>query len=249
MNYLTLLKRFDKAIVSENKRLNAIYSKLIREAKDEDIEEEEEKCPDCGKSPCECESKEKIEETGNGTDGETLDHEIDAKKFFESEDDESSEEETEVDDESSEEIEEIDDESDEETEETDDKIDEDAPKGKPEDAAKFFSKESSADEPPAKEPVDEESPADEPAEKIDEEDVKLVPFSSIFEDESSSDEPKKEPVGEEASVEIDEASSPEDDSSAEKEESSPEDESSAEEVTNESIAKFVKKNKRLFKGA
>ena len=38
MNYLTILKRFDKAIVSENKRLNAIYSKLIRESEEEELE-------------------------------------------------------------------------------------------------------------------------------------------------------------------------------------------------------------------
>ena len=56
MNYRSILKEFDQAIVAENKKLMETYNKLLKES--EDV------CPKCKKSPCVCD-KEEVTECGD----------------------------------------------------------------------------------------------------------------------------------------------------------------------------------------
>ena len=69
MKYIDILKEYDKAVVSEGLKLKEIYNSLVNEGKEctgdkvcdnkdddsnkDEVVKEGEKCPVCGKEPCE----------------------------------------------------------------------------------------------------------------------------------------------------------------------------------------------------
>ena len=88
MKYLDILKKFDNAIVAENKKLSSIYSKLIKESKEDEIKETDEeklkeKCCDEADKDLDENDKEEVKECG---DKDNLKEADDEKKVDEADD-------------------------------------------------------------------------------------------------------------------------------------------------------------------
>ena len=108
MKYLDILKKYDKAILSESKRLDDIYSKLLNEETEDDTKQlDEEKC-DCGKEDCPvCNKKVDVDEgcdknkrmtqfdEGESSDGKTAKKMLSKDEFLKNIDKDSSEEKSE----------------------------------------------------------------------------------------------------------------------------------------------------------
>ena len=71
MKLLDIMKKYDRCLVRESAKLTKIYNMLLKEAADDgaDLDEmdlDEEKCPDCGNDPCTCdEAAEDVDECGD----------------------------------------------------------------------------------------------------------------------------------------------------------------------------------------
>lgn len=52
------MKKYDHCLVRESAKLTKIYNMILRESECSKEDLDEEKCPDCGKDPCECDENE-----------------------------------------------------------------------------------------------------------------------------------------------------------------------------------------------
>lgn len=70
MKLLDIMKKYDRCLVRESAKLTKIYNMLLKEAANDgvDLDEmdlDEETCPDCGNDPCTCDEQEEFDECGD----------------------------------------------------------------------------------------------------------------------------------------------------------------------------------------